>query len=268
MEVYKKLKGGIGFGSLYLVLIMLMLGWVSFELIGGKLPAVKPSDSNGEQVVVDPFAADKEKKNLQLYTFSGKPVPTTPVAHSCVNSSLNEEREFFIGSDPPPGGVASGGVIRVWVFDDDASPWVAPGTQTDPATGKVTVPGNYALKDRRGYAYHPALYITNITSNPNDRSGDVDNGGKAYFPDLIKGGYSYAPNSVKGTEIKSAPVDDYLNFMNGPDSIDPRTMPKYFLAEYIWEIDKLGLAKGSYRTQFVMHDGDGDLSIDCITISI
>ena len=40
------------------------------------------------------------------------------------------------------------------------------------------------------------------------------------------------------------------------------------VAQFTWEVNSLELTPGIYRAQFVVHDGDGDLAINCITIQI
>jgi hypothetical protein len=41
-----------------------------------------------------------------------------------------------------------------------------------------------------------------------------------------------------------------------------------FNSEDIWDVSTLGLAPGTYTGEFVIHDGDTDRAVGCVTIVI
>jgi hypothetical protein len=53
------------------------------------------------------------------------------------------------------------------------------------------------------------------------------------------------------------PVDSYTSVGNGSE-----------VAEYVWNVNSLGLSPGTYDAEFVIHDGDKDRGIGCVTIVI
>ncbi len=217
--------------------------------------------------------------NAQTASALGYPPGNLPTGHGCQANKYNDEPEIFVGTDPPPGGIAGlGGKIRVWV-NDEGAPKIAPGEMVDPNTGLIT-PGNRTALDGRGkgvFLWEPALYITPLTSaNQNGPfSGDAENGGKPYFPSQIKGDYNSNVNSDKGRGLKGPPVDgDYTKFENGPQGGGGEGkhtgggLSEQFTAEYIWNINALALPPGAYHVEMVIHDGDDNLGMDCVAMKI
>ena len=41
-----------------------------------------------------------------------------------------------------------------------------------------------------------------------------------------------------------------------------------YTGEDIWDVSSLGLAPGTYIAEFVIHDGDRDRGVGCVTIVI
>jgi hypothetical protein len=41
-----------------------------------------------------------------------------------------------------------------------------------------------------------------------------------------------------------------------------------YTTEDIWDVSALGLKPGTYSAEFVIHDGDRDRAIGCVTITI
>ena len=267
MKNIKEFTGGIGGGTLYLVLIMLILGALSFELMGGKLPS-KQASPDGQQVIIDTFAPTPGKDNLQLYTFLGHtPVPTPPITSDLCNSS-GGQNEFgsLVGFSPAPGGNVVDGKLRIWVIDEKA-PLLAPGQTLDPNG----VPQGGDLTQKRGiFPLGPTLYIF-----PNT----VESGGTPYVPNFVKGSVN------NGHDLNGPPIDsDYKQFQNGPDFIDnpaPIDLPKpgrniYYgkryetehFAEFVWNISSLGLGPGTHQVQFAAYDGDGDRAAGCTSFTI
>lgn len=72
-------KGGINTGTLYLVVILVLMGVVGAQLTNGLVPTNQP-DNKGTVVTPKYEPPEPDKKNLQLYTFGFiTPAPTVPV---------------------------------------------------------------------------------------------------------------------------------------------------------------------------------------------
>jgi hypothetical protein len=41
-----------------------------------------------------------------------------------------------------------------------------------------------------------------------------------------------------------------------------------YTAEFIWDVNSLGLKPGQYLAEFVIHDGDRDRGVGCVAITI
>lgn len=271
LPVKKYNRGSAGF--LFIAIILALLTFVSFYLVGGKLPSLTNTNPNPQEVVVDPFAPEDGKKNLQLYTFKGStptpaPFQPQPQGNVCAGDKFNEEPDIFLASDPPPGGVArAGSQVRVWV-DDGNGGSISDGEKIDPATGRITTPGDRTATDGKGpgyYLWEPAIYLTPITSptQAGPFSGDAENGGTPRFPTIVKGEVSYSDGGNDGGFIKGIPpIDPPVNVVGG------RKGHGGHIAQFIWDVNTFGLAPGTYRAQIVIHDGDGDLAINCTTIQI
>jgi hypothetical protein len=140
------------------------------------------------------------------------------------------------------------GQIKVWV-NDEHPPFISPGEQVDPVTGAVTMAGNRTATAPDGLLWEPAIYFAPQTPL---------NGGTPYFPQWIKGWYNNAPPSTtvgsQGPAIDSPPAGTQLHDM--------------WTGEYIWDVSALGLSPGTYTAVFVIHDGDRDRGIGCVTITI
>ena len=149
--------------------------------------------------------------------------------------------------------VARDGQIKVWITDE-ATAIIAPGEQVDPSTGLITAAGDRSAKAGDGYLWEPALYIAPATA---------ESGGRAYFLRHILGWYNNVPPAVgrkpaKGAGLAGAAVEPAPAGAN---------LSEKFNTEDIWEVSDLGLAPGVYGGA-VIHDGDTDRAIGCVTITI
>jgi hypothetical protein len=115
----------------------------------------------------------------------------------------------------------------------------------------------------------PALFITDITNNLNDNSGDWQMGGtSAIPPNALYGTWKGAVKTVDYTHLTSgAPAitvtpdaDPTANNWNGiPDLPPSGAFPSSlgYGTEVLWNVDSLGLKAGhSYQLEFMIHDGD------------
>lgn len=70
-------KGDIGNGMTFIVILILIVGTVAFQLIGGQLPKLD-NNNLGNPVVIVTSAPGAAKGNLQIYTFLGLTVTPAP----------------------------------------------------------------------------------------------------------------------------------------------------------------------------------------------
>jgi hypothetical protein len=177
--------------------------------------------------------------------------PTPPPPSICADTALNTEQEILAAYSPPIGQtVGPQGQIRVWV-NDERPPFIAPNEQVDPNTGAVVVAGDRSATAPDGLLWEPALYLAPQTPQ---------NGGMPHFPQWIKGWYNNAPpNFGPALGSQTAGMD--------PPPPGSKLASKY-TAEYAWDVSTLGLSAGIYTAIFVIHDGDRDRGIGCVTVAI
>jgi len=171
-----------------------------------------------------------------------------PMPALCTAGGANNEPKILVGYAPANGqSVGAGGQIKVWV-NDEGAPIIAPGEQVDPNTGVITMPGDRTAKAADGYLWEPALYIA---------PQSAENGGTPHFPTAIKGSYNNTTVKGPGTLVP------------GMDPPPPGSMlSAQYTGEDIWDVNSLGLGPGVYTAEFVIHDGDRDRGVGCVTIII
>ena len=257
------IKFSKGFIDVTVLFIIGVIALGAFLTTGFKTKLPKSTDN---YVPETPTPDPEDRKSLQLNTLKFKKVEL-PTVNTCAASNFNREPYIFIASDPLPGGTAvPGGRIRVWV-DDGNGGSVSDGENIDKNTGQIITPGDRTATDGKGtgyYLWEPALYITPLTSpnQPGPYSGDAENGGKPYFPQYVRGRVVYTDsNTTRFLQIP--PIESPVGF-EVPRSKDHGGNQ----AQFIWEVNSLGLTPGFYRSQIVVHDGDGDLAINCVTIQL
>lgn len=176
--------------------------------------------------------------------------PTTAAPSLCNDRSVNREPEILVGYSPASGEtVGKDGQIKVWV-NDEGAPHIAPGEQVSVDTGQITTPGDRTAKAPDGYLWEPALYIAPQTA---------ETGGTPHFPTLIKGSYNNDPPS-RGAGTSGPPIDPY------PAGTTRGEMP--YEAEFIWDVNSLGLSAGTYQAEFMIRDGDAERGVGCVSITI
>jgi hypothetical protein len=150
-----------------------------------------------------------------------------------------------------------------------------PGYTRYPQTGTNEVSGNYSGLDQSGRPMWPALFVTDITDDPDSRSGDWQQGGTPYNPNAVFGTWKAAvrtvdttvtPNDVSVTPDADPAKNDWD--LGGGDPVPPSlTVNQGYGAEVRWD---LVLIPGrSYRIQVIVHDGDqnkvgGDSGEACV----
>jgi hypothetical protein len=171
-----------------------------------------------------------------------------PMPMLCQMGGVNNEPGILVGYQPAMNqSVGANGQIKVWV-NDEGAPIIAPGEMVDPNTGAITMPGDRTARAADGYLWEPALYIAPMTA---------ENGGTPHFPTAIKG--SYNPTTIKGPGVMVAGMD--------PPPAGSQLLSTY-TGEDIWDVSSLGLPPGTYIAEFVIHDGDRDRGVGCVTITI
>jgi hypothetical protein len=177
------------------------------------------------------------------------PQDAGPPPALCKAGGVNNEPDILVGYAPAQGqSVGKTGQIKVWI-NDEGAPIIAPNEQVDPNTGVITMPGDRTAKAADGYLWEPALYIS---------PESAETGGTPHFPTAIKGRYNNQPGT-KGAGTLVAGMDP-----PPPGS----STPAQYTAEDIWDVSSLGLAPGNYIAEFVIHDGDRDRGVGCVSIQI
>jgi hypothetical protein len=149
--------------------------------------------------------------------------------------------------------------------------------------------GDATAKDPSGRAVYPALYITDITSNPSSKAGDFQNGGTAAnlnggvpFVDDVFGTWSTATGTQGNNYHVNQPAGNNANGNTwdlGPGSDTPgsnidTSNSQSNSTEVRWNVNELGLKTGhTYRIQVIEHDGDqnkdgGDSGEACVNLKI
>ena len=167
-----------------------------------------------------------------------------------------------------------------------------PGGVLNPQVGTMTLAGDQAGTDTSacsGYPdlcdrpMFPALFITDITTNPTSTAGDWQHGGTPIPPHAVFGTWKGAVRTVDKTRSPALitvlpdanPARNYWNLGSG----DPAPLGltnQGWGAEVRWNVDDL-VAAGkmilghAYRLQFMVHDGDqtgtgGDSGENCVNI--
>jgi hypothetical protein len=173
----------------------------------------------------------------------------------CTDPTISNEPEILAAYEPASGqSIGENGQIKVWI-NDERAPIIAPNEQIDPNTGIITMPGDRTAKAADGYLWEPALYIAPQTA---------ENGGTPHFPQAIKGWYNNVPPPVGGRPPAGAGVQ--VPGMDPPPA--GVQLPLQYSAEDIWDVKALGLQPGTYIGEFVIHDGDRDRAVGCVTIVI
>jgi hypothetical protein len=136
-----------------------------------------------------------------------------------------------------------------------------PGSVTDPQTGTNQLIGDQSGLDASLRPMWPVLFITDITADPNDRSGDWQQGGRPINPNAVFGTWKAAVRTVDNT-VSPATVtitpdtDPAKNNWNlaGGDTPPTGLTNQGYGAEARWSVP---IASGhSYRVQVMVHDGD------------
>jgi hypothetical protein len=246
-------------------------GTVEFRMWGECL------DSNGKRITCSSGGPnDCSTDEFQQVCDGGVPPPPPPsscddnefgpnckhdMPELCTDEDINNEPEILVGYSPAMGeSVAENGQIKVWI-NDERPEFIAEGEEIDPNTGEIITPGDRTAKADDGYLWEPALYIAPQTA---------ESGGTPHFPQYIKGWYNNAARpsgGIRGGRRSGTPIGGVE--VPGMDPVPPgQRLTEDYSTEVIWDVGALGLAPGTYIGEFVIHDGDHDRAIGCVTITI
>jgi hypothetical protein len=197
-----------------------------------------------------------------------------------------------------PSGSASSGVVRMFYNDEHAmtlgvrsvvvasasgttttnytvSPLSAdPGSVTSPQTGTDILAGDQSGLDPVLRPMWPALFITDVSTDPTSRAGDWQQGGRPTGPNAVYGTWKAAvrtvdttvsPNTVTITPDADPAKNDWT--LGGPDTAPQGLSDEGYGAEVVWNVPFT--AGHSYRVQVLVHDGDqnkagGDSGEACV----
>jgi hypothetical protein len=141
-----------------------------------------------------------------------------------------------------------------------------PGAATNPAVGYQ------AATDPAGRPLAPSLYITDITNNPNSRSGDWQYGGTAIAPSAVFGTWKsytetidYSQGGLVTLSGANDPAKNQWNLGPGADAPPPGLPTEGYTAEVRWSLTDLAnagilLPGHNYRFYVMVHDGDQNKS--------
>lgn len=273
-------------GTIGIVIIFVVILLLGVMLTGGFVSPVKNltqfnNNNNKEYIPVIPTLANgKETLQLRKIDFIEPTSPPFKPTTECGNKKIagTSESEILWAVSPDPGGsVGPGGTIKAFYHDEWALTLGSGNvTAQGKAPGHIISPninfGNESARDANGFPYFPALFITDITSDPNNKTGDAQSGGTPYKPDEIYGTWqplNKKNNSRNGTNLGGPDsFPSKSNVVNGNSQINNNYNLGY-TSEIIWKVDNLGLTTGHvYRAQFIIHDGDreGDIGQGCSVI--
>jgi hypothetical protein len=144
-----------------------------------------------------------------------------------------------------------------------------PGATLNPAVGTTATTGDQAGTDVSGRPMTPSLFITDITNDPTNRSGDWQWGGTAYAPSAVFGTWKSFTRTVDYTTGNPAvsvtgatdPAKNGWNLGPGADAPPAGLTNEGYGAEVRWDLNALYqqgvlLPGHNYRFYVIVHDGD------------
>lgn len=157
-----------------------------------------------------------------------------------------------------------------------------PGKALSPAVGSTGLSGDQSGTDPLFRPMFPALFITDLTTDPTSKAGDWQYGGSPIPPDAVFGSWKAAVKTIDKSKSPATasvtpdadPAKNNWSLGAGSDPAPAGASNEGFGAEARWNVSGLGLKAGhAYRMQFMVHDGDqnkagGDSGQDCMTVVI
>jgi hypothetical protein len=136
-----------------------------------------------------------------------------------------------------------------------------PGSALNPQTGTNELAGPQSGLDPSLRPMWPALFITDITNDPNSRAGDWQYGGRPFTPNAVFGTWKAVVRTVDATMVPNKimitpdPEPMKNNWNLGAGDQPPAGLTNLgFGAELRWQVP---LENGhTYRVQVMVHNGD------------
>jgi hypothetical protein len=213
---------------------------------------------------------------LSKVTFSENEVlraiqPEGAAPQGIVRLFYNDEHALTLGVRSVVVKTAAGAMT----MDYPVSPLMTdPGSVTNAQLGTTELQGDQSGLDQSLRPMWPVLYITDITTNPQSRVGDWQEGGVPTGPNAVFGSWKAAVRTVDKTATPNTVVitpdkDPAKNNWNlgGGDPVPAGLTNQGYGAEARWTVP---LTSGhSYRVQVLVHDGDqnkagGDSGEACV----
>jgi hypothetical protein len=151
----------------------------------------------------------------------------------------------------------------------------SPSTVTNPQTGTTILSGDQSGLDASLRPMWPVLFLTDITSDPNSKAGDWQQGGRPIAPNAVFGTWKAAVRTVDTTASPATvtitpdadPAKNSWTLGTGASTPPTGLKDEGYGAEARWNV---ALVPGrSYRLQVIVHDGDqnkvgGDSGEACV----
>lgn len=270
------LVGKIDRGTIFIVAILTCLIFLGYIMVGGTIPEKIPAPRTEGIMSVDLKQKYPQEPGLQLHTFQGATITPYPTQVPPVPQPNTDPLNDVDCADSIPGILPD----LIWGYRVTSTPAsnnqqalqvfysgldaITLGTteQTQRPTQHLSNPPTTTTnKDVHGYPVSASVFVTDITANPGDRSGDAGNGGVPNFPTEIFGAW-------KTETGRSSTVPNGQTLGTGADLWPPANGPgggsrnSTWTAELIWPVTglktKLGtsMVKGNtYRFQIIVHSG-------------
>jgi hypothetical protein len=292
-------------GSIYVVVILTLLIFGGFIMVGGTLPTTLPSpNSSLVQLLAPP--AQPTGTGLQLGYFLGvspTPVPTKvpdvvsplspfePVVIPCDSGiSGNQAPQMIWGVTVDISG-AGGDELAIKAFYTSNNALQlgsgAVSQMRNHPSDSVTNPaiGNATARDANNFPAYPALFLTDVTLSASGPNGDAQSGGTPNNPDYVYGAWKAAggPNPAKngppgaGRQDRGPNADPWPpgNVPGGDRSFD-------YTAEVVWKVSNLTafdpatgqqisvVGGNKYKIQVVLHDGasPSNIGVACMIVNL
>jgi hypothetical protein len=197
--------------------------------------------------------------------------PSGSWPNGVISLFYNDEHALTLGVRSVVVTTASGSAAT----DYPVSPLPAsPSMVTNPQTGTNILTGDQSGLDASLRPMWPALFVTDISTDPNSKAGDWQQGGRPIAPNAVFGTWKAAVRTVDKTvtppAVSIAPDDDPAknNWSLAGGSTPPSGIKNEgYGTEARWNV---ALVPGhSYRLQAMVHDGDqnkvgGDSGEACV----
>jgi hypothetical protein len=287
-----RLRGGIDRGTIFIVVIMITLMFTAYIFVGGTIPETIPSPRTEGIVGVDLKQKYPQELGLQMHTFQGATItpyptaaPAAPQPPSKPSVKVDCATTITTGTAIPDiiwayriaTTPASGNQEALQVFFSGSDP-VTIGTTAmteKPSQHLTNPPATATAKDPNGFPLSAAVFVTDITANPADVSGDAKTG-VPQFPSDVYGAWQ-----TEALARSDAPNAQYLGTTadlwpsaNGPGGGARKST---WTAELIWKTAALKTNTGaavtagkSYRMQIILHSGpqNNQIGMMCATFKM